>query len=369
MNTLLAALMTLALDCRPETVETYFLPFDDLRADVTSMHLTDEKGRDVRFSLDERLMLRYEKDAYRPRPDSGWFARQSAPADENRFRRLGWLSFKAGAGVRKVRLSFDSGSGRPVARPDVAVRPWWIDLVASPLIPVDGQRLTKNVGFERKAFGSLEKTGGRRLVGLVRSRADAPLNKDGCIFFVNVPDGFTRGKSALRLFFRPEDEWTDVCGEGQVVGVTPVSVIGKHASSISLEGNASVEVSGIALQSPPMNEFSGVTLSSCVYFASDDLVVNAADFEGERIYPYRTGGVEGERVVEASDVSCSVCVRPKGSGNVVRREEGVLRMPLSGLPPGTYRAEVAFCAAGVPLASDAVPFRIIPGIDWGKEVE
>ena len=118
-------LLAVTLELPASGQETYFFALKEAKAMSSTFELRTPSGESVPFSFDPRVD--FPEGEIRP-PMDGWYSKKSAPAGEDRFRRFGWLSFRAPDGVSKCLFSFETGDGECVARPNPAARPDWVEL-------------------------------------------------------------------------------------------------------------------------------------------------------------------------------------------------------------------------------------------------
>ena len=111
--------------------------------DARSLRLHGPDGEAVPFSLDYRYADRKDLPLPNPRysdPTGYWGYKY--PVAEDKLRRLGYLSFRPVAGAGDYALYFTTSRSRDALkpRPQLAVRPWWIEQIRDPNFSKVGRR-------------------------------------------------------------------------------------------------------------------------------------------------------------------------------------------------------------------------------------
>ena len=358
---LLSVLTTVRLPVEPGAQETYFLPLGELGADSSTFTLKTVAGADVPFSFDARID--YPEDGqYRP-PADGRRSTESAPSAEDRYRRLGWLSFRAPEGADELAFSFRTGAAKTAERPNPSVRTWWVELVREP--PKFGEtgvalKAGKAIVMGPSAFADLAAIGGRRVVTYWRTVA-ADGKADGHLG-LRLPNkaGY---QNLLSVYFAARSEETDSIADGIVKdGATAFS----HPSrALELLVQQPVRVLDLKVQSAPRARPDGLHLQSDLFYAGDTVRISLLSGHGEILVDFTDGEVRGQRVVTVPDgatLRTVSCLRDAG-GHKLRVGEG-RTFPLKGIAAGRYSLQVLTLLGQKKLSSVSFPIKVEKGPKW-----
>ena len=354
------------LPCRGGTLETYFLDLGALKVDTSSLRLTAPDGREISFSLDDRLQLPVRPDSVELPIDGGSrHSKDSAPAEENRFRALGWLSFRAPADVTGCKLSFVGGVGRAVAQPNRSVRPWWIDVVRE---SVAAKGIADVFTIRTNDLADVSAAGGRKAFVLLSVAAPGLSAKEKAAdpfwFQLDIPGGNGRKGSAVGFSAFPREEASDFCAVGYVArGERIAATMGSRIGALArLRVPVPVDLLSAAVQFPPETELTDVAPADDLFFVGDTLELPAPPECGrELLVPFSAGSVSGSRVT-VFEGPCDYQSRLSDvKGSVVRSWRG-REVSLDGLAPGVYTLDVALTSAGKEVFVSRTSVRIVSAI-------
>ena len=365
---LMATLFTVKLPCGEGGQETYFLPLDEVKADVSSMTLRTDAGADVPFSFDARIDIP-ERPGFIRKPVDGYYSSYSYPLAEDACRRYGWLSFRTPKGARSVDLVFSTGNGRICERPNPAVRTWWVDLLRNPFVADEtkGVLLDRTVNIPPGDFGDISRLAGRRFVTLLG--AEAPEGTPESSFYcIRIPGAAGTTPNVNAHYFGISKLGNDIITEGfvKVGGVT--DFLDRRSAAVlspSYRAKPSKEpllVRRFRLQSAPCVRLSGAKLASDLFNVGDFVDIRLPKTRGDLLVPFEDGGIRGERVVTLApdariDVETELLDR---EGKVVKSGSG-MTFSLAGISPGRYDLTVTLSSGGIPLSKSAIPVGIQRG--------
>ena len=365
---LMATVFAVKLPCGEGGQETYFLPLDEVKADVASMTLRTAAGEDVPFSFDARIDIP-ERPGFVRKPVDGYYSSYSYPLAEDACRRYGWLSFRAPKGAKSLELRFSTGTGRICERPDPAVRTWWVDLLRKPFVADEtkGVLLDRTVNIPPGDFADISQLAGRRFVTLFG--AEAPEGTPESSFYcIRIPSAAGTTPNVNAHYFGISKAGNDVITEGFVkVGVVPEFLDRRSAAvlSPSYRARPSKEpllVRRFRLQSAPCVRLSGAKLASDLFNVGDLVDIRLPKSRGDVLVPFEADGIRGERVVTlAPDARIDVAaVLLDREGRAVKSGTG-MTFSLAGVRPGRYDLAVALSSGGVALSESAIPVGIQRG--------
>ena len=368
---LMATVFTVKLPCGDGGQETYFLPLDEVKADVSSMTLRTAAGKDVLFSFDARIDIP-ERPGFVRKPVDGYYSSYSYPLAEDACRRYGWLSFRAPEGSESLDLSFSTGRGRVVECPNPAVRTWWVNLLRKPFVEDEakGLRLDRTVNIPPGDFVDISQLAGRRFVTLLGATAPEGSPKPS-FYCIRIPSAAGTTPNVNAHYFGISKAGNDVITEGFVkVGVVPEFLDRRSAAvlSPSYRARPSKEpllVRRFRLQSAPCVRLSGAKLASDLFNVGDLVDIRLPKSRGDVLVPFESGGIRGERVVTlAPDAKVTAKAELVGrDGRTVRTGSGT-SFSLAGIAPGRYDLKVSLYADGRFLSSSPIPIGVQPGPQW-----
>ncbi len=370
------------------TQQIFFVDCSELKCDSDSIRLIGEDGADVPFSLDWRYDLEPHADRHLAtsgrhiRIPDGFTSRWFAPASENRFRRLGWLSFNKTPGVERYRLNFREGKPAS-ARSNPTVRAWWMELFLDPelrnvkqlqskneLIPLPdgGVECTTTFFWPKSMFCADSRLKGRRLLALARLSGD-----NECIVF-NVPFRNQMSKdrpvvSCYAVANAEHDNAMDNLIEGRVDSSSdelfrePVQS-GMHIFKSQPEKRSRVHF--FHLQSPPEHGGVEIKINSSLFNLGDAVKIHTAGFGEEQLYTVRPGI---ERVDTWEPGGYTICSELQDtSGKVISVFQGD-SFQLQDIPLGNCNLTVTLTSRRkIPenIATRIFPVEIQKGPDWEK---
>ncbi len=286
--------------------QVFYLACQQLQITPASLRLTGADGVEVPFSLDWRYELPPDIDRnygssgrFVSKPD-GFYSKWQAPASENRFANLGWLSFQRRQGVEKYILTYTTGETGNAARPNPAVRPWWIELMRDPELqnlkqltfkdktltahPEGGVKFSQSFFWPQRCYLLDEQLKGRRLLAMTRVA--------NCGGNFNVPfyNAVLKKNSVINCYFVAEEP-SDFLVEGRVDN-RPGDFFRSRRGGLSFRKSAT-EKDGrmwfFHLQSPPENGGIDIRLNSALFNLGDRARLSIAGFERELMYQVRPG--------------------------------------------------------------------------------
>ena len=367
----LAALTTVKLPVAGGAQETFFLPFDSVAADTSTITLKTADGRDVPFSLDARLGFPNDG-RYRP-PADGYKSVESAPAKEGRFRRLGWLSFRAPDGVDELVLAFKTAQGKAVERPNPAVRTWWVSLI-DPAVKCPPE-LCGHWVIPAQGLPPSEKLAGRRFLASVVTMALKEIPRHSYLG-VRIPNASRSRKNLIAMGFASGHEPVESIADsvvaedarGFVDAKRPVELSSCYSSDASLREGRPLRIDDIRFQSPPWFRAASALRPTCdLYNAGDVIRVKRPALEGEFLADFRSSALSGERVMEgvAPSEAKTALALVDGKGRVVRKVRGEI-LSTDGVEPGNYTLVAALRARSLEIARTRTAVEIQPAPDWAK---
>ena len=353
-------LLAVTLELPASGQETYFFDLKEAKAVSSTVELKTPSGESVPFSLDPRIDF---PEGEIRRPVDGWYSKKSAPAGEDRFRRLGWLSFRAPEGVSKCLFSFETGDGECAARPNPDVRPDWVELFK-------GRMPKEVVGLARFApsdFVDVSPFGGRRIVTLLRTHAtDAGL--PGAPYYRLALPNARRDVTYTvnNFYFKTTLEGVDWCCEGMTPPVERLEFADRK-DALSIAGCMRSKPDKLPLcadflhiQAPPDASLGKPSILSDMWYVGDTVTVSFAKGCGMVRVPFEASGIRGERLLNLSgDVRFDVRLRLKDdAGRIVRTVEGA-EIVLDGVAPGSYTIAIDMSICGAPVAPVKLPITVI----------
>ena len=340
--------------------ETYFFDLGEAKAVSSTIALKTPSGESIPFSLDPRVDFR--EGEIRP-PIDGRYSTTSAPASEDRYRRLGWLSFRAPEGVTKCLFSFETGDGGCVACPNPDVRPDWVELFKGRL----PEKLTGNVRFGSSDFVDVSSFGGRRIVSLLRTHATEAGVPGYPYYRLSLPNAKRVVKSTVNNFyFSTANEGLDCCCEGMAPPVEKLEFIdGKNALTISSCMRSKPDklplcIDFLHIQAPPDASLGKLGLLSDMWYVGDTVTVVFQKCRGLVRVPFEASGIRGERVMNLSEddrLDARLSLKD-ADGRLVRAVEGA-KIVLDGIVPGNYRLGVDMSIRGAAVAPVVLPLKVI----------
>ena len=354
------------LPCRGGALETYYLDLDAVRADAKTLKLTDERGRAVPFSLDERLTLPKPASGVNVAPD-GRFSHERALADEDRFRKFGWFSFRAPEGATSCTLAFKGESSeRLVPTGDPSVRPWWVASVTSRKATF----LPKNKWWavSPKDMPDLSRSGGRGFHTWIRlSAPDLPDGTSQHARFwseSDVPGAFQMARCATGYMELIDGRTYDSCCVGRV-REGAADKIAKRIGQVLLVlpyDLKEIDVKAVQMEFPPESAFAGLRPVTDQYIPGDVLRYKPLpDPARETLVAFEDGGVRGERVVVPGGAFSATSVLTDEKGTVAKGWKG-FATPVD-VPPGFYRLESTLFAGDQPFMHTAHEIRVLQSPD------
>ena len=350
------------LPCVGGTLETYYLDLDAAKADAATLALTDDKGRAVPFTLNERLTLPRPASGVNIAPD-GKFSHERALAEEDRFRSFGWFSFRAPEGATSCTLTFNGGAARklePVGDP--GLRPWWVAAVASrraKFLPKD-----KWWAVSPKDMPDLSQSGGRAFYTWIRlSAPDLPGGKPQHARFwseSDVPGAFQMARCATGYMELIDGRIYDSCCVGRV-RMGAADKIAQRVKQILLVlpyELKEIDVKAVQMEFPPESAFAGLVPVTDQYIPGDTLRYNPLpDPMRETLVAFNDGGVRGERVVVPGAEFKASSVLTDEKGNVAKGWKGF--ETVVDVPPGAYRLESTLFAGKKPFMHTTHEIRVL----------
>ncbi|MBR7103725.1 MAG: hypothetical protein IKC65_02175 [Lentisphaeria bacterium] len=369
-SALCAAEYKVILPAGPGPEQIYFLDLDKTGADSSSFKLTTAAGNELPFSFDMRLL---DPDMKGRKSPDGYRTWSTAPAKENRFCKPGWLSFKSVPGAEKYIFTFRDGAEETVARPDPAVRAWWIELSKAPQfknlkmlyfkkgdltpLPEGGYRATGIIRFRKNGFDLDPRGAGRRILGWMRLRSPGGRHH----FSVQYRNETSRQAAALTPYFTlPPNEIVDLAVVG-IVCKDPAQVIRSrgYAVWISVAKNSSLDLFDFRVQLPPLAQEPAVRMNSSIFNADDEISFFPTGLENENIFPFVSGKIKGFRVGSVTG-KISVAARLLDQkGRVLL--SGKDKIHLRKIEPGLYTVEVSLLADGMLLKKQLMPITVQQG--------
>ena len=368
-----AALTTVKLPVAGGAQETFFLPFDSVSADTSTIALKTADGRDVPFSLDMRLG--FPRDGkYRP-PADGYRSVESAPAKEGKYRRLGWLSFRAPDGVEELTLTFKTAQGKAVERPNPAVRTWWVSLIDPAARAKCPPELCGHWVVPAQGLPPLEKLAGRRFLASVVTMALKEIPRHSYLG-VRIPNASRSRKNLIAMGFSSGHEPVESIADSVVAedakdfvdAKRPVELSSCYSSDASLREGRPLRIDDIRFQSPPWFRAASSLRPACdLYNAGDVIRIKTPALEGEFLADFHSPAFSGERVMEgvaASEVKTAVAL-VDAKGCVVRKARGET-LATDGVAPGCYILVAALRAGSLEIARTRTAVEVQPAPDWAK---
>lgn len=354
------------LPCRGGVLETYYLDLDAVKAEAKTLRLADDRGRPVPFALSERLMLPRPASGVNIAPD-GRFSHERALADEDRFRKFGWFSFRAPEGAASCTLTFRGGSAeRLVPTGDPAVRPWWVASVASrkaTLLPTNGWW-----GVSPKDMPDLSRSGGRGIRTWIRlSAPDLPDGTPQHARFwseSDVPGAFQMARCATGYAELIDGRTYDSCCVGQVREGAADKIAKRIGQVLVILPYylKTIDVKAVQMEFPPESAFAGLVPATDQYIPGDVLCYKPLpDPKRETLVAFADGGVRGERVVVPGGVFSAVSVLTDEKGKVAKGWKGL--ETVVDVSPGVYRLESTLFAGDQPFMHTAHKIRVLQSPD------
>lgn len=373
----LASALTLAareyrvpLEPLPGEDQIFFLDLEAIKADSATFKLTTEDGRDVPFSFDMRIM---SPDFKNLKQADGFRTWSTAPASENRFLKPGWLSFKRIPGAKRYVFSFHDGANTTEARPNPAVRAWWIELSNNPdfkdvsmlyfkkehvsQLPDGGVKTTDLLRFRAKGMNLDPRGAGRRILGCMRVSGSEGKHH----FSVQYRNAHNNNAAALNLnFILSNTEQTDVCAEGTVSKQAETAIRNKNFPVyISPAKDGFLNLKSFHVQLPPRDNELKVVIPSSLLNIGDTLVLRAIGLGAENILPFtsdsikgfRVGSIDGKLIIESRLLD--------KSGNELLT--GMSTIALNGIKAGQYTLEAKLYNDGAILNETRLPVTIQQG--------
>lgn len=371
---LFAVLTTVKLPVAGGAQETYFLPFDEAAVDTSTLVLKTADGKDVPYSLDDRLGFPQDG-KYRP-PADGYHSTESAPAKERCFRRLGWLSFRVPDGTSELELSFETAPGKAVARPNPSVRTWWVSLVDPAVMAKRPSEVAGGWILPAKALPAPERLAGRRfLVSLITSatREKAP---DYSNFAVRLPNESRGNANLVQLGFRSGVEPVESVADAIVAPDAkafvnekrPIEFSSCYAADQSQRSERPLRIDDLLMQSPPQFRPSVRLHPPCdLYNVGESVRVSRPDLSGEYLADFASPALSGLRVMadaKPADVKMALLLAD-AKGRTVAKARGET-LSLEGVKPGHYVLTSALRVGTVDIARTKWPLEVQPAPDWAK---
>ena len=353
----------------PGPEQVFFLDLAKTGADSATFRLTDDRGHVLPFSFDMRIFRPQAPEKYR-RPPDGFYSKEAAPAAENRFLYPGWLSFRAVPGAKFYTLTFRDGAAETVARPDPAVRAWWIELMKDPffrdphnlsnprnvkVLPGGGIEFSRSLLVSRKAAVADERSRGRRILGLLRSEGDITyfsfLQRNEVI--PHIP--------ALSCYFRNiPGKVTDICAEGIISSRPGELCTNKSFISGFHYVKGTVRIHRLSVQLPPSEKSAGVSLKSDLLNTGDRVRFDVFGLGFPNTIPFSSGGISGLRaglwktapevVYALFDVKNRAVLKGRGESFLLKN-----------VPPGRYLLRTTLLVAGSEVAKQTFPLTVQKG--------
>ena len=370
---LMATVFTVKLPCGDGGQETYFLPLDEVKADVSSMTLKTAAGKDVPFSFDARIDVPADWPGLK-RSFDGYRSHYSFPIEKDVCRRLGWLSFRAPNGAGEVTLSFRTGNGPTGERRNPAARTWWVNLFAKEPVAdsVQGRRVVVRHVVPQGDFVDVSAMAGRRLVTFFRLFAPEGTPDQAC-FSVCLPNAASSTPNANAGYFAVPGGCCDMISEGFVKAGGPVTFTTRRggegatlwASCKANPDKRPLIVKEWRVQSAPHVTFGVAKLLSDLFNVGDFVEIVPPKSRGDVLVPFESGGIRGERVVTlAPNAKVTAKAELIGrDGRTVRTGSGT-SFSLAGIAPGRYDLKVSLYADGSFLSSSPIPIGVQPGPQW-----
>ena len=360
-------LLAVTLELPASGQETYFFDLKEAKASSSTFELKTPAGEGVPFSFDPRVD--FQAGEIR-RPMDGWYSKKSAPAGEDRYRRFGWLSFRAPAGVSKCLFSFETGGGECVARPNPAVRPGWVELFKG-RVP---ERIAGATRLPASDFVDVSSMGGRRIVTCIRTHS-TPEGVPGAPYYRLALPNARRdvAHTVNNFYFGTGAEGIDWCCEGMTPPVERLGFV-DEGSALFITGccrsrpdKLPLCVDFLHIQAPPDASLGRPTMLSDLWYVGDTVDVSFTRAGGLVRVPFEASGFKGERVLSLSrDARYDVRLSLKdGAGRVVRRVRGK-SISLDGVAPGRYAVSVEMDADGIAVAPVELPISVIAS-PWSRE--
>ena len=353
---------TVHLPCAAGALETYYLDLDAAKADATTLALTDDKGRAVPFSLNERLTLPRPASGVNIAPD-GRFSHERALAEEDRFRSFGWFSFRAPEGATSCTLTFKGGADRKLGPAgDPTLRPWWVATVASrraKYIPAN-----KWWAVSPEDMPDLSQSGGRAFHTWIRlSAPDLPDGTPQQARFwseSDVPGFYQMARCATAYMELIDGRTYDSCCVGRV-RMGAADKIAQRVKQVLLVlpyELKTIDVKAVQMEFPPESAFVGLVPATDQYIPGDTLRYKPLpDPMRETLVAFEDGGVRGERVVVPGAAFKANSVLTDEKGNVAKDWMG-FEMVVD-VPPGAYRLESTLFAGKTPFMHTTHEIRVL----------
>jgi len=367
-----------------EETQVFFLACADLHIAPASLRLTCPDGTDVPFSLDWRYDIPAKFDRhyasngrYVAKPD-GFYSKWNAPADENQFSHLGWLSFQKHPGIERYILAYHIEAGGVLdhtARPHPDVRPWWIEIMRDSELqdlkqlsfkegtlsvhPNGGVEFSRTFWWPKESYLLNEQLEGRRLIAFTRLA--------GCNGFFTVPffNAVLLKNPVINCYFSSAEP-IDHLIEGRTGGRTE-TLFRSTRGGLSLLGKTTPEKRGrmyfFHLQSPPEDGGIEIRLNSTLFNRGDRARLSVSGFGHELMYLLMPGVERVENWEAEYTIQADL---KNGNGHQVATYDTV-SFQLSDIPSGCYTLEVALHSQRKIteiIVAKNFPVEIQTGPDW-----
>ena len=372
-----------------------FLDFKDVIPDTATMKLTAADGSAIPYSFDYSYGgRRLKKGAFRRALD-GYYSKDDAPAAEGQFIYPGWLSFVKKAGQNEYVLSFDRGKTFK-ARPDPAVRLWWVELMNDPLLKTPVKKpfyiFSGKGGFSVKSLenGGVKMTpaqGAMRLYPQFFPDADERLCGRNIVVYTvlstqkgvagqyGLPFGSAIRKNAgviQALFKFKAGEKIAQYAEG-IVTTDPAKFwnSARAGKSIYFWMQGDLSIHEFHMQAPPAME--GVELkfrNSYLLKGGEMIRLEATNLDREVLQPMVFTAKNGKKFGGGRAANWTgnweASVRVRNSAGKVVQGSGDFAFPLAQLPQGDYALEAVIRAKNTHevISSLKVPMKVVTGPQW-----
>lgn len=337
----------LSLLCRGGQVETYFVDLHAFVGKVSDFRLVDERGKDIPFSFDFKLARPSFGGEYL-RPPDGFYSKDSAACEENRFRLPGYFSFRAPKNAAKCELSFAVGAAGEWPKSDPSLRPWWIDLVDRRLV------FTPNAWTVLKPadIPHLGDTAGRLLTVLARAKVSS---EGRFLCQINVPSARPTTPEAVHFYFTGEDEEREYIGVGAVRGGT--WTVPKRTGVIGPSGTKLCAVATLEVQSAPGARIEGAIPQTDIAFVGDKIRFTVPQASGEAAFAYSLGKLSVERLYTPKK-------RLEARAKLVTRDDTPVldwaaELDLSRVRPGRYFVRTLLTDGELNLSPRIFPLEVV----------
>lgn len=357
----------------PGEEQIFFLDLAGKGADSATFQLTTSEGRKVPFSFDMRIS-REEKKGKFLSAVNGYYSKEAAPAAERRFERPGFLSFRSVPGAEKYIFKFKDGAKETKARPDPAVRGWWIELMRDPfltrsryisgrkdrykMLPGGGVEFTYPIRLLRTGVRLDSRIDGRRIFALMR--CTGPFS----YFSVLLKNGVWPRHSAIACYFSPRPGvMQDICSEG-ILGAKDAHIGIHHQRNKRFIVNTEyvkgpAVIKAFHLQLPPIGRDPGVKLDSDLFNTGDTVRIRTFGGQSESAIPFESGSVKGLRYGNWTGKMEISGTLTDGKNKVYRRIRGS-ELSLAGIKPGDYKLTVTLTINGRFALKQLFPLQVQP---------